>query len=278
MTPTLVRACSVLALVAAAARGQEPVLPPELDSGAIVRVMTRGTSQSRLEGRVIQHDSATLTFAMTKAGSAVTLPWSNVVTFDWRRGTDHARGARDGAVFGLLLGALILGNKYGDVSRDYPDDEVRRDAIVLLGAFPAATTLIGFARGTHRWNRVPVPGPKGGTVRLEFRPEDEVRMLSTLGTVTGRNAVATADSMRVTVSTGPVSFPWRRVGDLQMSFGRRRVLGTVVGAAGAFLVTTLGESFWDMTTSTRLGISAVGGAAGWRVAPRRWVSIPMPRP
>ena len=274
---TVARSCALLALAAASLHAQDSTFTVNLDSGETVRIFTRGVVQSKLVGRLKRHDSTTMTFSITKAGTDLTLPWTNVASLEWKKGTDHARGARDGAILGLLFGGLYMSNKYGDFQRRYPRDQVRRDAIALLGVLPVVTTAIGLALGVQRWNRVPLPSTGGGAVRIDFSPEDMVRVRSTLGDIVGRKAVATPDSLHFSTSVSATSLPWRRIGELQMHHGRRRWFGTALGAGGAFLLGALGEGFWDMGWESRLITTALGAKAGWDFAPHRWVSIPQPR-
>jgi hypothetical protein len=268
------RALAVLALAATAAPAQD--VSQRVPVGSVIEIRTRASIQDRLRGQVRAIDSVGVRFAVTRAGSTVDVPWDRVASIRSSPGRSHARGAFDGAWLGAVLGVANYVNGY-PYNRTGPDAEDRKRRLAIAsGSILVASTVVGLAIGSHRWMQAPLPPARGGTVALQFAPDDDVRVQSTLGDIIGTKAIA-SDSLRITMSTGPATFAWRNVGDLQVHGGKRRALGVAYGVAIALAVGTFGESFADFTNRERIAHLVVGGVVGYRfLSPQGWISLPQP--
>lgn len=266
------------ALLAAPSFAQD--LSTRIPIGGEVDVQTRGLIVSSLKGKVLSVDSNHVRVAITRAGSAVRLPWRHVERLQWTRGKSRLRGLGEGALFGVLFGASIALSNYpfgwSDLDPD-KDTQIRR--VVQLGtAIAVGGMLIGAAVGARKWYGAPIPRSTTGSIALDLAPLDEVRVESTLGRIEGRNAVA-GESLRLTTATGAVTLPWRNVGGLEIRAGRNRFIGVLLGAGIGFAVSGLAESFIDVSTAGFLTNVAVGGALGYRyLTPDGWKPLPIPSP
>ena len=244
--------------------------------GSEVEITTQAAIQDKLRGRVRGVDSVGVHLAMTRAGSMLLLPWDKARTVRWSPGRRHALGAFDGAWFGAVLGIMTYVNGY-PFNQVGPDvARIKHRLLVSSATIFLGSTAIGAAIGSHRWRQVPLPPPRGGEVALRFAPTDEVLINSTTGFILGREVEA-GDSLRLRTEGGPMSLPWRNVGDLQVRGGKRRGWGILYGAGTALILGTLAESFVDFSGKERFAHLAVGGAIGYRfLSPEGWISLPQP--
>ena len=247
-------------------------VPPD----AAVELTTLGLIESRLAGRLRTIDSSGIRFTVTRLGSAAFIPWTNVQSLRWTPARSHRRGALDGALTGLLIGGSLYLNSQPWTARTVAEKESsRRIAVGAAGVF-LAMTAIGAAVGSHHWQGVPLPRGDSGSVELVFHPEDEVRVESTLGRFVGRRALA-SDSLRFVSSSGPMTFAWRTVGDLQIRGTSRRWWGALYGFGGTLALHMLAEAFVDISEGERFTQLLAGGAFGYfLLAPRHWQSLPQP--
>ena len=270
----ILRVAAFLAVMASPAASQD--ISSRIPVGAEVDIRTRGSIQEYLRGRAHSVDSTRIRFSVTRAGSTIDLPWDRVSEVEWSRGRSRAYGLLDGVLLGALFGGANFVNAYPWGMTGSQAEERKRNLAVSSAVIFATASVIGLAVGSHRWKQVPLPPPRGGSVALQFAPDDYVKVESTRGDFIGRNAIA-ADSLRLTLPSGPVTFAWRHVGDLQVRGGKRRALGIVYGAGIALVVGAFAESFTDFTNMERVGHLAVGGALGFRfLSPEGWISLPQP--
>lgn len=270
----MTRMLLLLASAASIAGAQD--ISERIPAGGIVEIRTRASITDDLRGRVHAVDSTGIQLAITRAGSTVVVPWDRVASIRWSAGRSRARGALDGAWLGALLGVAnyVNGFPYGRVGVA-AEDRKRRLAVTST-AILAGATAVGLAIGSHRWRQSPLPPSRGGDVSLRFAPDDDVRVQSTLGDVVGRHAIA-SDSLRIRLTTGPIAFAWRAVGDLQVRGGKRRALGVAYGTAIALAAGTFTESIADYSTRERVAQLFVGAVVGYRfLSPEGWISLPQP--
>ena len=255
-------------------------LSARIPVGGEVEIRTRQLIVSSVKGRVASVDSNRIGVMITKAGTTVQLPWRHVDRLEWTHGKSRVRGLGQGALYGLLIGASVALSNY---PFGWPDSDPEKDTqirrVIQLGTIIAGGgTLLGVAIGARKWHGVPLPSSTGGTVALDLAVTDEIRVESTLGRLTGRNAVA-GDSLRFIAGSGPVTLPWRGIGELEIRAGRNRFIGILLGAGLGFAASALAESFVDVSTSGFLTNLAVGGALGYRfLTPDGWKSLPLPSP
>ena len=267
-----------LLLVTLAAPALAQDLSPRIPPRSLVELRTRREIVSMVRGRLNAVDSNSITLEVSEAGSLVTMPWSSIQSISWTRGRSRARGLRDGALIGLLLGATLFFNSYPWDTPDSPEktDQITAIRTVAIGV-GVAVTAIGAAVGSTSWNGAPVPSSSNRAIALAFDPRDQIRVESVLGRTFGRNAVA-GDSLRLTTTSGPVTFAWRNVGDVQVRAGKNRVRGILSGAGVALASSVLAESFTNLSTAAYVSNAVVGGVAGWRfLSPTAWISLPQPR-
>lgn len=255
-------------------------LAARIPVGGEVMIRTQGLIVSSLRGRIAGLDDDHIRVAMTNAGSTVQVPWRHVDQLEWTRGKSHVRGLGMGALYGLLIGASVAVSNYPfgwSDSDPEKDRQVRR--VVQLGTVLAVgSTLLGATTGARKWYGAPIPSSRGGEIALDLAPGDEIRIESTLGRLTGRNGFA-GDSLRFTSASGPVTLPWRNVGELEVRAGRNRIVGILLGAGIGFAASGLAESFIDVSTSGFLTSVAVGGGLGYRfLTPDGWKALPLPSP
>jgi hypothetical protein len=244
----------------------------------LAEVKTIGLIQSTLRGRVVAVDSAGIGLSLTPRGTSVRLPWENVGLLQWTPERSHSRGALDGALIGLILGAtLYLNSQPWNTVTEEQKNNSRRIAIISVGAV-VASTAIGLTVGSHRWKGVSLPRTTGGDIELGFHPDDAVRVDALSGRVTGRSATAAGDSLRLVTMAGPVAYAWRNVGDVQVRGGNNRVLGVLFGVGSALAAQVMTEAFVEFSKSERVGQALVGGTLGYfYLSPEGWRSLPQPR-
>lgn len=273
-------ACLSLLLLAAGDPALAQDMAARVPLERVAELKTLGLIQSTLRGRVTAVDSGTIRLSLTRQGSSVQLPWNNVASLHWATERSHSRGALEGFINGALLGAGLFINGYpydpfNIWTRQEERAMVRRLTQFAVGMTVGATA-IGLAAGTRKWTQVPMPPTSGRAIVLDLHAQDEVRVESTSGRIVGRHAVA-GDSLWLVTSEGPMTLPWRNVGDLQIRGGYNRARGVLYGSGIAFLATSVSQSFLRFTTAGWISNVVLGGVVGWRyLSPEGWVSLPQP--
>ena len=271
------RLASVLLIFAATVSAQD--VSERIPVGSRVELRTHGLIVETLRGNAARVDTNGIQLAVTRAGTSVFLPWANVTSIDWGTARSRARGARDGALIGLLLGASLFLNSYpwtvAPGAEAAADTLKRKLATVSANVF-LGSTLIGFATGSRKWRSVPITRSNVSAVHLAFHPNDAIRVESTLGRFVGRSAVA-GDSLRLVTHAGPVTLAWRNVGDVQALAGRNRFLGILYGVAIGYGIASVSDAFIRVPSSAYLTNVAFGGLVGYRaLSPMGWTSLPQP--
>jgi hypothetical protein len=244
--------------------------------GSRVELRTRGMIVESLRGDATEVDTTGIELAVTRAGTTVFIPWTSVASLDWGTPKSRVRGVRDGAIIGFLLGAALFVNSYPWNAPDASADTIRGRLFAVSSTIAVGSTLIGFAAGSRKWRSAPITRSNVAPVALVFHPDDAVRIESTLGRFVGRSAVA-GDSLRLVTSAGPVTLPWRNVGDVQALAGRNRLLGILYGAAIGYGVSSVSDAFIRVPTSAYLTNVALAGVLGFReLSPTGWTSLPQP--
>jgi hypothetical protein len=267
----------MLLLLGSSAAAQDST---RLPIGSLSELRTRGLIQTTLRGRAMALDTSGIRLSITPAGSSIFLPWGKVTSLRWATEKSRARGTVEGAIAGLAIGAGLYINGYPwdpmDIWTRGEEAVIRRRLAIFAGSVAIGATTLGLALGSRKWSQVPLSRSGDAPVSLSFHPEDEVRVESTLGRFEGFQASAT-DSLRIVSDQGPVTFPWRHVGDLQVRGGHRRARGILYGAAITFAASSVAESFTNLSTAGWISNVVIGGALGWKyLSPEGWTSLPQP--
>ena len=244
--------------------------------GSLVELRARNLLVESMRGRAVALDTNGVRLAVTRAGSTVFVPWENVSALRWATPRSRARGARDGALIGVLLGTMLFLNGYPWGAPAEIQDSIRTKRLIVSGTVAGASTLIGFVAGARKWSGLPITRSTRASVALDFKPQDVVRIESTLGRFVGHSVVS-GDSLRMVTSQGPVTLAWRNVGDLQAHAGRNRLLGILYGAAVGYAVSSVSNGYMDVSNGAWAANIAAGGVLGFRyLSPTGWTSLPQP--
>lgn len=264
---------ALLTLAATPALAQDSSRVPR---GSLVELRTRALLVESLRGHAAAVDTSGIRLAVTRLGSAVFVPWGNVMSLRWGTPKSRTRGMVEGALIGLVVsGSLFInGAQWGDQTAEAKRH--RRELGIIALNIAAASTAIGFIAGARKWRSLPITRSNAAPVALEFHPTDAVRVESTIGRFVGHSAVA-ADSLRVITSAGPVTLAWPNVGELQARAGRNRLLGILYGVAIGYGVSSISDAFIAVPNSAWLTNVALGGVVGFRyLSPTGWTSLPQP--
>ena len=249
-----------------------------------VRVAAPSLFTKRVIARVASVDSGHLALAVTRAGTALAIPYGAITRIEASGGIDRARGMRRGAIAGLALGGLFFATTYPEIrGSDYWGLGFVAMSLVSFGIAPGAGAMIGYFAAPETWNPLQVPAPPtGAPLAIRFAAEEHVRFRTRSATLDGRVVSQTPTRLEVATNGGTVAVPWRDVASVQVRGGRNRWRGAAIGALVGIGVGILGEQSAPTTsTSERVGAftgsAIVFGYLGSRfLAPRGWTPLPIP--
>ncbi|HET9454699.1 MAG TPA: hypothetical protein VFO66_10485 [Gemmatimonadaceae bacterium] len=249
-----------------------------------VRVAAPTILRKPVVARVASVDSGHLALTVTRAGTALAIPYGAITRIEASGGIDRGRGMRRGAIAGLALGGLFFATTYPEIrGSDYWGLGFLAMSLVSFGIAPGAGAMIGYFAAPETWNPLQVPVPSASApLAIRFAAEEHVRFRTRSATLDGRVVSQTPTRLEVATNGGNVAVPWRDVASVQVRGGRNRWRGAAIGALVGIGVGILGEQSAP-TTSTSERVAAFTGSAivfgylGSRfLAPAGWSDLPLP--